>query len=347
MEESLMVKKQFLLRLFPEYESIIEEVQSPPENERWHYRRKICLRIKKHNGSFKMGMLRRKEFIPIEDCPVHLQTINDASTLILKSIPSDNNISPVYYAHSGKQIILVLKNSSEPDVSWLTDEIKDTLKSLGIEGLWLHLHPSAGKKVFGKTGWHLIWGKPYSLEEQGFRYGPVSFFQQLPSIFNAAVDMTFDFLSIKPGDSIIDLYSGIGISLKKWKETGASVIGVELNGEAVEMSKANVPEVEILRGKCSDRIPQLNEFIEKGCKLVTFHKKLFANPPRTGLEPEIISWICNELKPSRIAYLSCSAGTLRRDTDILSNSEYKLIKLIPLDFFPQTHHLETLAFFTK
>ena len=48
-------------------------------------------------------------------------------------------------------------------------------------------------------------------------------------------------------------------------------------------------------------------------------------------------------RPDRMAYLSCSAGTLRRDLDALVQTGYAVERITPYDFFPQTHHVETLA----
>ena len=48
-------------------------------------------------------------------------------------------------------------------------------------------------------------------------------------------------------------------------------------------------------------------------------------------------------RPARMAYLSCSAGTLRRDLEPLERSGYEILGILPYDFFPQTLHVETLA----
>jgi 23S rRNA (uracil1939-C5)-methyltransferase len=70
---------------------------------------------------------------------------------------------------------------------------------------------------------------------------------------------------------------------------------------------------------------------------------LYVNPPRTGLESEVLGWAVNEFRPERLAYLSCSAGTLSRDLSGLAGAGYAVEALHPYDFFPQTHHVETLA----
>lgn len=100
-----------------------------------------------------------------------------------------------------------------------------------------------------------------------------------------------------------------------------------------------------------------DEFKEEAVKLVTDQgykiseaarqegrrRLLYVNPPRTGLEPEVIEWIAEEYRPAAIAYLSCSAGTLARDLERLQYGGYRVDVIAPYDFFPHTYHVETLA----
>jgi tRNA/tmRNA/rRNA uracil-C5-methylase (TrmA/RlmC/RlmD family) len=169
-------------------------------------------------------------------------------------------------------------------------------------------------------------------------YGPTAFQQLIPALYRQALDAAEDFLTPGPDDHIADLYCGIGASLARWTRRGARVIGVELGGEAVECASRNAPAATVLRGKCADRIPQLRAWM-----LTTGTRLLYLNPPRTGLEPAVLAWTTDEYRPERLAYLSCSAGTLSRDLVALAAAGYNVKMLIPYDFFPQTHHVETLA----
>lgn len=68
-----------------------------------------------------------------------------------------------------------------------------------------------------------------------------------------------------------------------------------------------------------------------------------ANPPGISLESEITAFIVSDLRPQRLAYLLCKAGTLSRDMKLPANRGYTLKRLIPSDFFPQARHMECLA----
>jgi len=69
----------------------------------------------------------------------------------------------------------------------------------------------------------------------------------------------------------------------------------------------------------------------------------YLNPPRSGLDEEVARSLADEFAPARLAYLSCSAGTLARDLGVLERAGYLLDAILPFDFFPQTQHVEALA----
>jgi tRNA/tmRNA/rRNA uracil-C5-methylase (TrmA/RlmC/RlmD family) len=240
----------------------------------------------------------------------------------------------------------VVKTNRLPDLSWFSPGVADALGSVGVEALWVHLNPSTGKRVFAKRDWHLVWGRPRSVTPTGFMYGPTSFSQLVPSLHTESLDTAEAFLAPAPGDLVIDLYAGIGLSLSRWDRRGARTIGVEISREAVDCARYNVPGALVLRGSCRDRIPQLNDWSD-ACSTPGSRRFLYANPPRTGLEPEILDWATACYRPDRIVMLSCSAGTLSRDLQRLEQSGYCVERLAPYDFFPQTHHVETAAFLQR
>jgi tRNA/tmRNA/rRNA uracil-C5-methylase (TrmA/RlmC/RlmD family) len=210
-----------------------------------------------------------------------------------------------------------------------------------LEGLWLNAYPAAGRHLFAKRGWHLLWGKPRSRDRDGLRYGPAAFQQLLPELHDRALNEAEAFLGPSVGDSMIDLYCGRGSGLVRWVGRGARTLGIELGGEAVECARHNAPDALVLRGACRERLPQLQSWAFESSP--ASGALLYANPPRTGIEPEVLDWIGSVYQPKRMAYLSCSAGTLRRDLEILTATGYEVERLTPYDFFPQTYHVETLA----
>jgi tRNA/tmRNA/rRNA uracil-C5-methylase (TrmA/RlmC/RlmD family) len=217
--------------------------------------------------------------------------------------------------------------------------VLEAMPATGLEGLWLHLHPSAGRRLFARAGWRLLWGRPRSRDAQGLLHGPTAFAQALPELHRAALGMAAAHLRPGPATAILDLYCGHGSSLHVWTAAGSAVLGVELSGEAVELCGENAPRAQVLRGTCVQRLPQVRGWwdAQPGERLA------YVNPPRSGLEPEVVAALARELRPARLAYLSCSAGTLRRDLAALRAAGLEVTAIHPFDFFPLTHHVEALA----
>jgi 23S rRNA (uracil1939-C5)-methyltransferase len=70
------------------------------------------------------------------------------------------------------------------------------------------------------------------------------------------------------------------------------------------------------------------------------------DPPRTGLGAEIVD-VLSEWSPRTLAYVSCDPASLARDAKLLADTGYRLTLATPVDLFPQTHHVETVARFER
>ncbi|HEX7542386.1 MAG TPA: 23S rRNA (uracil(1939)-C(5))-methyltransferase RlmD, partial [Anaerolineales bacterium] len=66
------------------------------------------------------------------------------------------------------------------------------------------------------------------------------------------------------------------------------------------------------------------------------------DPPRIGLEPETLAAL-GALNPPKIVYVSCNPATLARDLRALAGFGYGILRVQPLDMFPQTSHIETVV----
>jgi len=312
------------------------------EEGRWRYRDKVCLATAWNGDGWEFGLRLRDELIPIPHCPVHSVRVREAVGLLARALPPAPLFPLAFYAQAGPQATLVVKAHEVPDPVWLAPPLPAELAGIGLEGLWLNRHPAAGRRLFAKNGWRLLWGQPRSTTPQGLWHGPAAFQQLIPALYESALTAAEAFLTPSGRTPIVDLYCGIGASLARWTRAGAPAVGVELNGEAVECARRNAPGALVLRGKCADRLPQLNDWIQTAAETAD-RCALYVNPPRTGMEPEVLNWASQRFRPDRIAYLSCSAGTLRRDLEGLTGAGYRVERITPYDFFPQTYHVETLA----
>lgn len=342
MEDCLAQKYAFLANKLSGWSNVLESVKSLPDNQRWGYRHKTTLNAKWDENGWHFGMMSRDDLIDIPECPLHKPQVNRIITLLRENLPAGADYPLAYYVQTSAQLVLIVKSKKALDNSWISERLKKQIADNGVEGLWVHYNPSAGRRLFEKTHLDLIFGKKRSTDLNGLLYGPGAFQQLIPDLYNQSLDEVASFFKPTMNHAVVDLYCGTGTSMKRWATLGASVLGVEVGGEAVDCAKLNVPEAIILRGACRLRVPQIKEWAEqqreKG-KIIY----LYVNPPRTGVESEVLDWIVNNGKPEKIAYLSCSAGTLSKNLNVLTSNGYRVTRLIPYDFFPQTIHVECLA----
>jgi len=330
-------KSAWLARALAPWADRLEALRAPPPAERWAYRDKVTLTAEWAAGRWRLGLRRRGEVVDIPYCPVHSPRTRAMVGALTAVLPDAARLPFAFYAQSGRQAALVVKARAIDDVAWVRD-LMPTLDACGMDGLWLHLNPAAGRRVFAKREWRLLWGQARSHGGDGLWYSVGAFQQVLPGLHGAALDEAEAFLAPGPEAWVIDLYCGAGASLHRWIARRAQTLGVESSREAAACAADNVPAASVLLGHCATRLPQLRAFAAGAGR-----RLLYANPPRTGLEPAVLDWIARDCRPQRLAYLSCSAGTLARDLERLCAHGFRVERLLPFDFFPQTHHVEALA----
>jgi tRNA/tmRNA/rRNA uracil-C5-methylase (TrmA/RlmC/RlmD family) len=335
---SLAQKASYLARVLEPWAERIAAVAAPAPAGRLGYRDRVTLTAGwDETAGWRFGLVRYDELIPIHDCPVHTTRVRALVRLLVEQLPPAAAL-PLAYLHAcGAQATLIVK-SHHARIE-LLDPLVEAVAATGLEGLWLHLHPSAGRRLFARSGWRLLWGRARSRDAHGLLHGPTAFAQALPELHRASLVAAAFHLRPAAGVSVLDLYCGHGASLREWAGAGSATLGVELSGEAVELVAANAPRAAVLRGTCVQRLPQVRDW----WRAQDGERVAYVNPPRSGLEPAVVAALARELRPSRLAYLSCSAGTLARDLAAFVEAGYRVCAIQPYDFFPLTHHVETLA----
>ena len=340
---SVAQKREYLARVLARWQSVLQSVRSPRADQRLGYRDRVTLHSRwEATSGWRFGMMRRDELIPIHDCPVHSARINRLVALLRSALPPYADFPLAFLHVAGGQATLIVKaRDYEPA---RLDALRAGLSATGIDGLWIHCHASAGRRLFARSGWHLAWGEPTSLDASGLVHGPAAFQQLLPGLHGQSVVLAREHLQPAPGVAVLDLYCGIGATLRGWLASGASALGVELAGGAVDCARRNAPDAVVLRGTCEQRMPQVREWWHDARHV---RRACYVNPPRSGLEPDVLAALARDLRPDRMAYLSCSAGTLARDLAELAAAGYAVREITPFDFFPGTHHVECLALLAR
>ncbi len=177
-----------------------------------------------------------------------------------------------------------------------------------------------------------------------FRLSPKSFYQinheQTEKLYKKAMELA----DIKNTDRVFDAYSGIGtiglIASKMAKE----VVGVELNEDAVKNANINASLNDISNAKFfnGDAGHFMNEIAKEDLKFDV----VFMDPPRSGSDEKFLSSVVR-LSPKTLVYISCNPVTQERDLQYLVERGYRVEKIVPVDMFPQTYHVETIALVKK
>jgi 23S rRNA (uracil1939-C5)-methyltransferase len=248
--------------------------------------------------------------------------------------------------HTGEIMVTLVVTS--PKVS---ETVQNVLTNLSvafekIKSIQLNINSGTGSFILGKS-FKTLYGQDFitdTMMGKKFQIAAPAFYQvntaQAEKLYQAA----YDFAELKPTDIVIDAYSGIGTIGLGMADKVAKVYGMEVVEAAVENAQQNA------------RLNQLeNTHYEIGTAETIMPKwqaegiqpdVIFVDPPRKGLDEAFID-AATQTNPRTIVYVSCNPATFARDVVRFEEKGYLLDKVQPVDLFPQTHHIELVANFTK
>lgn len=177
-----------------------------------------------------------------------------------------------------------------------------------------------------------------NVKGRDFQAPAAGFFQGNIFLTGDLVDTVLEAAACKSSDSVLDLYCGSGLFSVFLAATGARVTGIEIDAAAVECARANARAAGL--DKAEFREGQVEECLES-LKPDMF-SIIVLDPPRAGCDKEVLSAVAG-MGPRKIVYVSCDPATQARDLKILAERGFSLKYVQPLDMFPQTKHIETVA----
>ena len=183
------------------------------------------------------------------------------------------------------------------------------------------------------------------MEGLRFKVGPKSFYQTNSEQAYNLYKVAREFAGLTGNELVYDLYTGTGTIANFVARQARKVVGIEYVPEAIEDAKVNsalngIDNTLFYAGDMKDILT--NDFIaEHGRPDV-----IITDPPRAGMHNDVIDVIL-AAEPKRIVYVSCNPATFARDAKVLAGLGYTLKKVQPVDMFPQTMHVETVALIEK
>ena len=298
--------------------------------------------------------------IPCDDCLLHPELFNKAGQ-VFTAFVKEHNISVYneethsgllrhFYMRYGKQtgeimVGIVINGNDLPHKSNLVEALKTVLGE-NLKSVILNINTKTTNVILGDKN-ILVYGCEYIYDilcGVKVRISPHSFYQvnhdMAERLYKKAAEYAEPY-----GKNILDLYCGAGTIGLSMASEAKSIIGVEIVEAAVKDANVNAKEngIENARFICGDAAKAALQLKQENisCDVVIL------DPPRKGCEQALLSVVAKDFAPERIVYVSCDVATLARDSAILENMGYKLQEYTPVDLFPRTAHVETVALFVK
>ncbi len=350
------VKDAFLriAHLEPEFEDIIVSQNTE------RYRNKAQYPVRRENGILKIGFYAKKSHRVIDgdDCLLEPEEFGQIIE-IFRSFIHDYNI-PVYSEdlHVGLIRHIYLRkafNTNEimvcvvinGDTLKFSDELIEELKKInGFKTLIINKNQEKTNVVLGAEC-ETLYGDGFITDilcGVKVKLSPLSFYQVNHDTAELLYNKAKEYAALTKEDDFLDLYCGTGtIGLSMAKEA-KSLIGVEIIPDAIKDAKLNaklnnIDNAEFICGDAKDAIKELQQ------RNIT-PKVVILDPPRKGCNEELLKTV-SEMNPERIVYVSCDPATLARDAERLLKLGYETKKVTPVDMFPRTAHVETVALFQQ
>lgn len=330
-----------------------------PCAEPWFYRNKMELSFGEGpNGEVMLGLYPlgyHYEVFDLEECFLESEDLTRIAKKV-RDFANEHQI-PVYNSrthegllrtltvregkHTGERMVILTTSTGvfdhrEAFVGLFKDEPVSSL-------YWNSIYQVPGQPTW--TEENLLAGQPALTEalilENGRRLEfdvlPQAFFQTNTRQAELLYSKVVEAAGLSEGDIVFDLYCGTGTIGLFCAHKAKQVLGIEVNEAAVESARGNakrndIGNVRFLQGGVEQRLSGLNEKPDV----------VIVDPPRAGLEGETVDQVA-AFGAKRVVYVSCNPTTLARDLKRFSELGYTTQSITPVDMFPQTHHVESIA----
>jgi len=317
----------------------------------WRFRNKAQFPVDGKNGLLAVGYYRKgtHDLVEFDSCLIQDPSL-DRFRQIFKAMWQTHNL-PVYHERSrapglrhlvaragrgtGEVLaILVINKGHVPDS--LVSEAKKALPEL--VGIVLNFNSRPGNVILGER-FLTLWGRDYLYETIGplrLRISAGSFFQTNTRQTGALYQQVREMAGLSGRERVLDLYSGVGGIALFLAPEAESVLGIEEEGSAFRDACKNaalnkIGNIRFLAGR-----------VERQKDALMDADVVIVDPPRSGCSPEALSALARS-QARRMVYVSCNPTTLARDIKFLKGKGFRLTRVVPVDLFPQSFHIEAVA----
>jgi 23S rRNA (uracil1939-C5)-methyltransferase len=274
------------------------------------------------------------ELVDIVHCPLIEPPLDAALTLLRKSVRRLAQLTSIQLRNGQDALQLAFHSDEDPrSYKLLAGELGPAMeKQLGrpVRIAGVRAGSDRMRGLYGEPWAHL------SLAGRSFRVSALSFFQVNSAVAEALLARVLE--QVRPGDRVLDLFSGVGTFALAAADRAGDVVGVESHPASIADAAANLAEA----GAENARF--VHSDVSSAAALAAERWDMaILDPPRAGCPTSVLE----ALNAARLAYVSCDPSTLARDLKVLLARGYRLDSVELLDMFPQTYHLETLSLLTR
>ncbi|MFE4713217.1 23S rRNA (uracil(1939)-C(5))-methyltransferase RlmD [Paenibacillus sp. NPDC056722] len=330
-------------------------------DEPWRYRNKAQVPIGDSEGGLVGGFYARgsHRIIDMETCLIQHDE-NDNVVRQVKEIGRRLGIT-AYDEETGKgllrhvvvkvafvtgemMVVLVTNGDRIPRKDEWIAEIRRELPA--VTSICQNVNTRQTNVIFGDVT-RTLWGSDVIYDYIGdvkFAISARSFYQVNPAQTEVLYGKTVEYAELTGNETVIDAYCGIGTISLFLAQHAKQVYGVEIVPEAIEDARANarlndMNNVVFEVGASEDVIPNWKE------QGIT-PDVIVVDPPRKGCDARLLETIL-AMKPEKVVYVSCNPSTLARDLRVLEDGGYRTVEVQPVDMFPHTVHVESVALLVR
>ena len=244
---------------------------------------------------------------------------------------------------SGEVLVCLLANGKRlPHADTLCAALRESVPLL--RGVVFGQNTRQDNVILGER-FETLWGDDALTETLSgltYRIGIDAFFQINHSQTERLYAIAADYAALTGGETLLDLYCGVGSIGLTMANKAARLIGVEVVEQAVLNARENarsngVENAHFLCGDAGEVAAAL--LLKKSTPDV-----IVFDPPRKGLSLEALEAAVS-MQPDRMVYVSCDPATFARDAKLLTDRGYRLTNLAAIDLFPRTKHVECVGRF--
>ena len=252
----------------------------------------------------------------------------------------------IRYGFHSKEIMvcLVINGNRLPASEHLIEELR---KIPGMTSITMNVNRERTNVILGREV-KLLWGQTYITDTIGnvkYQISPLSFYQVNPVQTEKLYGKALEFAGLSGGETVWDLYCGIGTISLFLAQKAKQVYGVEIVPAAIEDARRNaalngIKNAEFYVGKAEEVLPEKYE------KEGIYADVIVVDPPRKGCEESVLETMV-KMQPKRIVYVSCDSATLARDLKWLCGKGYEIQRIVGCDMFGETVHVETVVLLSQ